>query len=98
MYDEAFWFMFHRTVSVAKGSDRRGIILNYDDMQMGRKEFPLTLPVMKQYPYEPPDEVKEEMPAYGFTDFWQYFYNVDKIKKQRQEEERKSKKKRWFFR
>jgi hypothetical protein len=34
---EPFVAMFHRTLCIAKAQNKHGIILNYDDMQMGRR-------------------------------------------------------------
>lgn len=98
--DEPFVVMFHRTLCMAKALDRHGIILNYDDMQMDRKlslYSILTVPISKPYPIEPSGEIKEEMRALGFTDFWEYFFNAEKVRKQKKEEEKKAKKRRWFF-
>ena len=97
--EEPFVVMFHRTLCMAKALDRHGIILNYDDMQMGRKlslYSILTVPISRQHPIEPSDYVKADMQALGFTDFWEYFFNAEKIRKQKKEEEKKAKKRRFF--
>lgn len=98
---EPFVAMFHRTLSMAKALDRHGIILNYDDMQIGRKlslYSILTIPISKQHPIEPSEEIKEDMRALGFTDFWEYFFNAETVRKQKKEEEKKAKRRRWFSR
>lgn len=98
--DEPFVAMFHGTLCMAKAQDRHGIILNYDDMQMGRKVSfysIFTVPISEQHPIEPSEAIKEDMKALGFSDFWEYFFNAEKVRKQKKEEEKKSKKRRWFF-
>lgn len=66
-------------------------------MQMGRKQFPLTVPLSRQHPIELTREIKVDMKALGFTDYWEYFFNAEKVRKQKKEEEKKVKKRRWFF-
>jgi hypothetical protein len=98
--DEPFVDMFHRTLCMAKASGEHGVILNYDDMQMGRKlSFydVLTTPISTKYPIEPSKAIKEDMQTLGFSDFWEYFFNAERVRKQKKEEEKKAKKKRWFF-
>ena len=99
--EEPFVTMFHRTLCLSKATDEHGIILNYDDMQMGRRIafLGLSVPISTHYPIVDtvPEYAKEEMRELGFTDFWNYFFNAEKVKKQMKEEEKKAKKRRWFF-
>jgi len=100
--EEPLSCFFHRTLCVAKATDEHGVILNYDDLQMGRKInfLGLTIPISTHYPMVDtiPAYAKEEMRELGFKDFWDYFFNAEKVKKQKKEEEKKkAKKRRWFF-
>lgn len=97
--DEPFVAMFHRTLCMAKAQDRHGIILNYDDMQMGRKLsfHSILIPISDQYPIEPSKAIIEDMRALGFNDFWEYFFNAEKVRNQKKEEEKRAKKRRWFL-
>jgi len=96
--EEPFSAMFHRTLCIAKAQDKHGIILNYDDMQMGRKLsfHSILIPISEQHPIEPSEHVKSDMQALGFNNFWEYFFNAEKVRKQKKEEEKKAKKRRWF--
>lgn len=84
--EEPLFNMFHRTLCLAKATDEHGVVLNYDDMQMSRKIafLGLTVPISTHHPIVDtvPVYVKEEMRELGFTDFWDYFFNAEKVKKE----------------
>jgi hypothetical protein len=97
---EPFVAMFHRTLCIAKAQNKHGIILNYDDMQIGRRLSSyniLNVITSEQHPIEPSEAIKEDMRALGFADFWEYYFNVDGARRQKKDEERKTKKRKWFL-
>jgi hypothetical protein len=97
--DEPFVAMFHRTLCIARAQNKHGIILNYDDMQMDRRLSSyniLNVITSEQHPIEPSEAIKEDMRALGFTDFWEYYFNVDDVRRKKREEEKKAKKKKWL--
>lgn len=96
-------FMFHRALVMAKSANEHGIILNYDDMQMGRAHaihLLLTIPQSTHYPIVDTitPKMKEEMLELGFIDFWDYYFNAEKVrvqkKKEKLEQEKQKNKKR----
>jgi hypothetical protein len=100
---------YNQIFCLAKALDEHGIILNYDDAQMGRVSPKLVgegfgIPLSKVYPIKVPEDVKEQMAALEIKDFWDfYFYRETKALKEeveleKREAERKPKKKRWIFR
>jgi len=96
-------FFLNQIICITKALGEHGIILNLDDMQMGRLSPKLivggNIPISTHYPIPITPEIKEKMSKLGLTDFWDfYFYEETKIKRQKQEEKKeKSKKKRWFL-
>lgn len=92
---------YNQIFCLAKALNEHAIILNLDDAQMGRLTPKLiesgTIPVARMYPIQVPEKMKEDMVELGFKDFWEYFFNANKVRQQRKKEEEKSKKKRWPF-
>jgi hypothetical protein len=94
--------LFHRQLISAKATNMHGIILNFDDMQMGRLHplhySGLSIPQSSHYPIIDlaTPRIREEMRAFGFTDFWDYFFNINKAKASLKKEN-SPKKKHWSF-
>jgi len=92
---------------MAKSANEHGIILNYDDMQMGRAHamhLLFTVPQCTHYPIVDTitPKMKEEMRDLGFTDFWDYYFNAEKVRAQKnkeklEQEKQKNKKKHCLF-
>lgn len=99
---------YNQIFCLAKALDEHGIILNYDDAQMGRVSPKLVgegfgIPLSKVYPIQVPEEVKEQMAALDIKDFWDfYFYRETKalreIALEKKKAEENPKKKHWPFR
>jgi hypothetical protein len=98
---------YNQIFCLAKALDEHGIILNYDDAQMGRVSPKLVgegfgIPLSKVYPIPVPDDVKKQMAALDIKDFWDfYFYReteaLRKAALEDREAEGKTKKKHWIF-
>jgi hypothetical protein len=98
---------YNQIFCLAKALDEHGIILNYDDAQMGRVSPKLIgegfgIPLSKVYPIQVPKDVKEQMLALEVDDFWDfYFYKETQAARQavpkKSEAEPKRKKKHWPF-
>ena len=99
---------YNQIFCIAKALDEHGIILNYDDAQMGRVSPKLVgegfgIPLSKVYPIKVPQEVKEQMATLEIKDFWDfYFYSETKalreVELEKKKEEENPKKKHWPFR
>ena len=99
---------YNQIFCIAKALDEHGIILNYDDAQMGRVSPKLVgegfgIPLSKVYPIKVPEDAKKQMAALDIKDFWDfYFYSETKalreVADEKKKEEENPKKKRWPFR
>ena len=98
---------YNQILCIAKALNEHGIILNYDDAQMGRVSPKLIgegygIPLSKLYPIPVPEIAKEQMLAQGLKDFWDfYFYKETKasieVEEKRKKKEKKAQKKHWIF-
>jgi hypothetical protein len=98
---------YNQIFCLAKALDEHGIILNYDDAQMGRVSPKLIgegfgIPLSKIYPIQVPENVKEQMLALDIKDFWDfYFYQemrtANKAAPKKREAQGKPIKKHWLF-
>jgi hypothetical protein len=99
---------YNQIFCLAKALDEHGIILNYDDAQMGRVSPKLIgegfgIPLSRVYPIQVPDDVKEQMAALNIKDFWDFYFDREtralrQVALENRKAEEKPRKKRWFFR